>query len=175
MQQQLHQLDNLISTTYATTTSSTWQLNINDIYNNNFINLTTYMHEVPIRASSPQHKSINTLTGHQALNVKSISSQGIKPPTEWVCMDSTTYNLNNIDILYDSNTLDNILQLYNLNDIDKLLTTLKKLTTTVVTTTTATSHHNLIFINHKQCHITTYLNINNSSYNIVFKHQQFII
>jgi len=74
-------IDNSTSTTYATTTSSTWQLNINDICNNNFINLTTYMHVVPIRASSPQHKSINTLTGHQALNVKSKSSQGIKSPT----------------------------------------------------------------------------------------------
>ena len=37
------------------------------------------MHVVPTRASSPQHKSINTLTGHQALNLKSKSLQGIKP------------------------------------------------------------------------------------------------
>jgi len=55
------------------------------------------------------------------------------------------------------------------------LTTLKTLTTIVVTTTTATSHHNFIFINHKQRHITSYLYINNSSYNFVFKHQQFIM
>ncbi|KEH17007.1 hypothetical protein MTR_0054s0230 [Medicago truncatula] len=39
------------------------------------------MHVVPTRASSPQHKSINTLIGHQALNIKSKSSQGIKPST----------------------------------------------------------------------------------------------
>jgi len=153
-------MDNNLSTT-----TLTWLCNFNFLI----------MHVVPTRASSPQHKSINTLTGHQALNVKSKSSQGIKPPTEWVCMDSTTYNLNNIDILYDSNTLDNILQLYNLKDIDKLLTTLKTLTLTTTVVTTTTSHHNFIFINHKQRHITSYSNINNSSYNIVFKHQQFII
>jgi hypothetical protein len=63
-------IDNSTSTTYATTTSSTWQLNINDICNNNFINLTTYMHVVPIRASSPQR---NEQKG----------SQGIKPSTNW--------------------------------------------------------------------------------------------
>ncbi|KEH29607.1 hypothetical protein MTR_4g046013 [Medicago truncatula] len=32
-------------------------------------------------ASNPQCKSINILTGHQALNIKSKSSQGIKPST----------------------------------------------------------------------------------------------
>ena len=44
--------------------------------------------------------------GHQALNF------------EWVCMDSTSYILNILNImniLYDSNNLDDILQLYNLD------------------------------------------------------------
>ncbi|KEH19916.1 hypothetical protein MTR_8g061895 [Medicago truncatula] len=52
------------------------------------------MHVVPTRASNPQHIEYNythrasspqlkeqKLTGHQTLNVKSKSSQGIKPST----------------------------------------------------------------------------------------------
>jgi hypothetical protein len=55
------------------------------------------------------------IPGHQALN---IIEHKMAPGHEWVCMDSTSYILNILNImniLYDSNNLDNILQLYNLD------------------------------------------------------------
>ena len=64
MQQQLHQLDNL----YACGT-------------NQGIKPSTLEHKYTHRASSPQRKE-QKLTGHQALNVKRKSSQGIESPTE---------------------------------------------------------------------------------------------
>ncbi|AES75631.1 hypothetical protein MTR_6g052320 [Medicago truncatula] len=37
------------------------------------------MHVVPTRASSPQHNSINTLTGRQALNVRAKAHRASSP------------------------------------------------------------------------------------------------
>jgi hypothetical protein len=65
MRRQLHQLDNLTSTAYATTTSSTWQLN---------------MHVVPIRASSPQLIEHRLSSWYEWLN----THRSIKPPTLYI-------------------------------------------------------------------------------------------
>jgi hypothetical protein len=63
--------------------------------------------------------------GHQALNVFEQRLQGIKPSTlDEYAWTQQHMQLDNINLLYDSNTLDNILQLYNsyrhlqLNDIN---------------------------------------------------------
>jgi hypothetical protein len=87
------------------------------------------MHVVPIQGIKPStYFSVKRLTGHQALNIIEQKLQGIKPPTCWAMAPGhqalnlneyawtqhlTTWNIMNIT--YDSNNLDNILQLYDLD------------------------------------------------------------
>jgi hypothetical protein len=84
-------------------------------------------HKKAPRASSPQH-NWEEAPGRQAINIIEHKLQGIKPSMCWAktpgqqalnlneyawTQHLTTWNI--LNITYDSNNLDNILQLYNLD------------------------------------------------------------